>query len=217
MSWGLVAVGVSALGSAASVSGAKQDSKRAARSANSALAFEQQQYDDWKEVYGPMEENLANYYSQVTPEYYAAQGLEAFNEQVQTSQTRMQENFAQRGIDPMSGIAVSMEAQNELANAEQRATIRRDAPRQAIEDQAKFLQIGMGNNPTGGLSDSLNAKSANDQRQSAAAQQAAGQALIATGKTIGRAIDSYNPTPETPYTAPAPVTVPAANSSYITY
>ncbi len=41
------------------------------------LDFAREQYDDWKELYGPIEKNLATYYQGVTPETYAAVGLES--------------------------------------------------------------------------------------------------------------------------------------------
>ena len=42
-----------------------------------------------------------------------------------------------------------------ISSAEARASIRREAPRQAIEDQSRFLQIGMGQNPGSSVGDEL--------------------------------------------------------------
>lgn len=172
---------------------ANKVSKRAEKSSDAAIGFEQEKYDDWQEVYGPLQDNLANYYENVSPEYYAATGLETFEQQYQTALTRMDENLAQRGIDPSSGIAASLESQAELNAAETRAGIRKDAPRQAAEDKSRFLQIGLGQNPGSSFSSALQNRASLQTQQAGYAQQAAGEAIGAAIPAIGRAIDQYNP------------------------
>jgi type II secretory pathway pseudopilin PulG len=198
MSWGLVAVaGATVVSGAMSSRSASKQADAASDASAAQLAFEQERYDDWKAVYGPIQDNLSNYYSNVTPEYYAAVGLETFEQQYQTSLQRMDENFAQRGIDPSSGIAASLETQAELGAAETRAAIRRDAPRQAAEDKSRFLQIGLGQNPASSVSGALSQQAQVAQQNSLAAQQAAGQAWSAAIPSVGRAIDAYNTRPVT--------------------
>lgn len=203
MSWGLVAVAGATVVSGAMSSKAAGDAADASSDAAAAqLAFEQQRYDDWQAVYGPIQDNLSNYYQNVTPEYYAAVGLETFEQQYQTSLKRMDETFAQRGIDPSSGLAASMEAQAELAAAETRAGIRRDSERQAAEDQSRFLQIGLGQNPASSVSGALSQQTQMAQQQSIAAQQAAGQAWAAAIPAVGQAVTAWNtPAPTTQATA----------------
>ena len=174
---------------------ANKASKRAKKSSDATIAFEQEKYDDWQEVYGPLQDNLANYYENVSPDYYAATGLEAFEQQYQTALTRMDENLAQRGIDPSSGLATSLESQAELDAAETRASIRRDAPLQAAEDKTRFLQIGLGQNPSSSLSSALQQRANIQNQQAGQAQQAAGQAIAQAIPTVGRAIDAYNTQP----------------------
>jgi len=198
MSWGLVAVAGATVVSGAMSSRSASKSADAASDASAAqLAFEQERYDDWQAVYGPIQDNLSNYYQNVTPEYYAAVGLETFEQQYQTSLQRMDENLAQRGIDPSSGIAASLESQAELNAAETRAGIRRDSTQQAAEDQSRFLQIGLGQNPASSVSGALSQQASVAQQNSIAAQQAAGQAWSAAIPSVGRAIDAYNTQPVT--------------------
>lgn len=206
MSWVATAVvGSAVVGGIMSSKSAKKQAKSADRATDASseataaqLAFEQERYDDWNAVYGPLQENLANYYQNVTPDYYAAVGLEQFQKEYQTGLTRLNENLAQRGIDPSSGIQASLESQAELSAAETRASIRRDAPQQAAEDKSRFLQIGLGQNPassvSGALSQSANMRQQNALIQGQNAQNADAAAGAAWGQvipSIGRAIDAY--------------------------
>ena len=196
MSWGLVAVaGATIIGGVMSSKSASKSSKAASQASGAQLAFERERYDDWTAVYGPLQENLAEYYSNVTPDYYATIGLETFEQQYQAGLQRLDESFAQRGIDPSSGIAMSLEQQAELNAAEARAGIRRDAPRQATEDKSRFLQIGLGQNPASSVSGALSQQAQVAQQQSTYANQAAGDAWAAAIPTVGRAIDAYTTKP----------------------
>ena len=176
---------------------ASKQAKAAGKSADAQLAFEQERYDDWQAVYGPLQDNLSTYYQNISPDYYASVGLETFEQQYQTSLQRLDETLAQRGIDPSSGIATSLEAQAEIAAAETRAGIRRDAPRQAMEDKTRFLQIGLGQNPASSVSGALSQQAQVAQQQSAIAQQAEGQAWSQAIPAVGRAVDAYTNRPVT--------------------
>lgn len=207
--WVAGAVAVGSIGSSYMASkSADKAGKRAAASSDAAIGFEQEKYDDWNEVYGPIQDNLASYYENVSPDYYAATGLETFEQQYQTAQTRINENLAQRGIDPSSGIAISLESQGALNAAETRAGIRKDAPRQAAEDKSRFLQIGLGQNPGSSLSSALQNQASNLQQQAGYANQAAGQAISKAipqaTQFIGKAIDTY-PTSGSQVIAGSPV------------
>jgi len=167
-------------------------SDAAAASEARALAFEREKYDDWNETYGDIQDNLADYYNNVTPEYYAAVGVEKFNEEFQVGMKRIDENFAQRGIDPSSGISSSIKSQAKLDAAETRAGIRRDAPRQAREDQRSFLQIGLGQNPGSSLSGALANTATNKANTASNAATAAGNAWSAAIPAVGNAIGAWN-------------------------
>jgi len=200
MSWGLVAVaGATTLSAGMSYIGSRSASKDASKASAAQLAFEQEKYDDWNETYGPIQGNLANYYENVTPDYYASVGLEEFETQYQTSLTRLAESFTQRGIDPSSGIGASLESQAELSAAETRAGIRRDAPIKAAEDKSRFLQIGLGQNPGSSMSATMAQQSTNAANTANAANAATSQAISQTIPAIGKAINAYtNRTPPPP-------------------
>ena len=172
---------------------ASKATKASSEASDAQLSFEYEKYDDWNETYGPLQENLADYYNNVTPEYYAAVGVEKFNEEFQVGMKRIDESFAQRGIDPSSGIAGSVKSQAELDAAETRAGIRREAPRQATEDQGRFLQIGMGQNPGSSVSSTLAQKSREQAITAQNAQTAAGNAWSSAIPAAGKAIEAWNP------------------------
>ena len=197
MSWGLVAVaGATTVAAGMSYAGSRSASKDASAASAAQIAFDQEKYDDWNETYGPLQDNLADYYSNVTPDYYASVGLEEFETQYQTSLDRIDENLIQRGIDPSSGIGASIEAQAELSAAETRAGIRRDAPRQAAEDKSRFLQIGLGQNPGSSISSTLAQRSEQAADAAAAASTATSTAITAAIPAIGTAISAYNKSKE---------------------
>lgn len=178
---GAVVVGTVA-GAAISADAAKDASRTAAAANDASLAFEYEKYDDWQATYGSIQDNLSDYYQNLTPEYYAAVGLEAFNQEQQASMTRVEQSLAQRGLAD-SSLATSIEAQSELDAAETRAGIRRDAPAQARQEQSNFLSMGLGVNPGNSVSAAL-------QSQANTATQYAQQSEIAAGQAIGTAVSS---------------------------
>lgn len=209
MSWGNVALGGSAIisGVMASKSSDKA-SKRASKASAEQLAFSREQYEDWKAIYGPMQENLANYYANVSPEMYAAQGLEAYQQEYETSMKRLDETLAQRGIGD-SPIAISLREQAGLQAAEERAEIRRDAPRMAAEDKTRFLQIGMGQNPAQSLQQTLAQRTQSASQYALASEQAAGRAVGQSITTVGQVVYDYLNRPDTTALADDPRTTPA--------
>jgi len=194
MSVAWVGAGIAAVGAISSNVNANKASGDANRQSASSLAFEQQKLNDWNETYGPVQDNLSDYYNNLTPEYYEAVGLENFAQEQQTAMARLDESLAQRGLDPSSGISTSLHAQSELEGAESRATIRRDAPRAVAEDKSRFLSIGLGQNPGSSLSTALANQASAAQSRATASEQAAGQAIGAAINTAGTALVDYQPT-----------------------
>ena len=196
-----VAIPAVAVGSAViSSSAASRDSKRAAAADKAALAFEQEKYDDWMNVYGDIQSNLGKYYNSLTPEYYEAVGLEAFKKERQTAMKRLDEQFAQAGISPRSGVALSIKSQNEMASARNRADIRRSAPSMAAEEKRQFLQVGLGQNPGAGVGTQLSNQAIGANQRAAQSSQAAGQAMSNAVSTVGTALGDYFAKPEQPTT-----------------
>ena len=177
------AIGGSVISSRAS----SKASKRAADAQDAQLSFDMERYDDWQNIFGGVQENLANYYNSISPDYYVAAGLEAFEKEREAQMGKLNETLAQRGLSN-SGLAATVATENAISSAEARASIRREAPRQAREDQSSFLQIGMGQNPGSSVSSTLGSIATNAQTQANQASQAAGQAVSSAISSTGKAI-----------------------------
>lgn len=115
-------------------------------------------YDDWMAIYGPIEENLGEFYNNLTPETYAAAGLEYNQQEFQKQKTQALETVAQRGL-ATSGINAAIDTQLALGKAKADATTRRDAPFKVAAEKSQFLSQGKGNAfmpPTGTVGSVLN-------------------------------------------------------------
>jgi hypothetical protein len=114
----------------------------------------EQQMADWENTYGGVEDNLAEYYNNLSPTSFAAEGLEAYQKEYQSAIAQYQETMAQRGLSG-TGMESSTLAQSELAKAAQRASIRREAPKQVAEQKRSWLELGMQKDPTNRYGDYL--------------------------------------------------------------
>ena len=181
---------VGVAGAAMSASASRSASKKAAASAANQLEFEKARYDDWQNVFGPVQENLSNYYQSITPDYYEAAGLEAFQKERDAQMQQLQENLAQRGL-ATSGVTAALERSNAIDTAQTRANIRREAPAKAAEEQSRFLQIGMGLNPSASYSSALSQTAQAQQANANLQAQAAGSAISNAVGTVGSALSDY--------------------------
>lgn len=181
----VVAAGVGYAGQRQSAKAQRRAADQQAQAMHEQLEWEKQQYADWEKVYGPIQNNLSNFYSNLSPDYYAAVGIENFNKQFQASMQRIETSLAQRGIDPASGIQASLTQQAELSAAETRATLRRDSERMMREDQMGFLGLGMQHNPAQGVSQALGAQSVHSSAMLQQANANYAQAQQAFGQSIG--------------------------------
>ena len=195
-----ISAATSLAGSAMSSKAASKDSKRAAEADKAALAFEQEKYDDWMAVYGDLQSNLGKYYNSLTPEYYEAVGLEAFEKERQTAMTKLNEHFAQAGISPRSGVALSIKGQQDMEAARNRADIRRSAPSMAAEEKRQFLQVGLGQNPGAGVGQQLSNQAISANQRASQSSKAAGQAMSSAVSTVGTALGDYFAQPAQPTT-----------------
>ena len=171
-----VTAGASVFGASKASSAAKSASKSEAAAEAAALEFQQQQYQDWQDIYGPIQDNLSMYYQNINPDYYEATGLANFQKERQQQLTDLNTSLAQRGLTN-SGLAATVKRENAIDTAEQRAQIRTNATQQAIADQSNFLQIGMGINPASSYGSTLNQIAQNKAVTAQNAQTAAGTAV----------------------------------------
>lgn len=185
MSWGAVAIaGATVAGSVISSISASKASKASAKASGDELAFNQQRYDDWMNVYGPIQDNLSDYYSSLTPDYYEAIGLEAFETEREQAQMQLDQNLAQRGLTN-SGVALELQNNLDTQSAEKRADIRRQAPALVAQDQQNFLNLGQGQGTS--AASSVAGTLAN---QSSAARQQANAANTAAGNSWGSTVNT---------------------------
>ena len=176
---------------------ADRSSRRAERAANTELGFQQERYDDWMEVFGPIQDNLSEYYNNLSADYFEAVGIEAFEKERALALAQVEENLAQRGITD-SGLAADLRKDLALEAAQTRAQIRRDAPRLAAEDKSRFLQIGMGLNPAESLAATLANRTDQLSREARSAQAASAQITADALSTAGTALaDYFNEQPST--------------------
>lgn len=185
------------IGGVASIGGAllgKKASDKATAAASeaeaAALAFEREKYDDWQTVFGPIQQNLSNYYSNLTPESYEAIGLEAIQREYSTLETRLNETLAQRGLTN-SGAALALEKDLSIQEAEAKADVRRSAPTMAAAEKAGFLQIGLGSNPSISMSSALQSTAAGARDRANTAQANYAQALGSAVSTVGKGLSDY--------------------------
>lgn len=206
MSWVAVGVaGASLVGTVVASNASSKAAKAANASAKQNTDFSKQQYEDWKAVYGPIQNNLSAYYSNLSPDYYATVGLENYETERQSALEDLGASLAQRGIQD-SGVAAKLKSDKRINAASDRATIRRNATQQVMDKQQGFLAVGMGNNPTNNYGQAL-ANDANYARQTAnTAAQATGQAYSSAATTVGSLVQTglaaYN---KSGTQAPAPI------------
>lgn len=209
MSWGAVAVAGAAVGgSLLSSRSASKATAAQSKASSDELAFNQQRYDDWINVYGPIQDNLSDYYEQLTPEYYATMGLEEFEKERASAQEALTTNLAQRGIAANSGVALQLQNNLDTQSAETRASIRRNAQSTVNQEKQNFLSIGIGSNPAGNVANTLANQTANATNLANAANTAAGQSWGNTVNTLFQSGGLVNNlvTGLSSQQAPAPIT-----------
>lgn len=172
---------------------AQQNSDYASAIAAESIAFQKEQYADWKAVYGDIQQNLSDYYKSLTPERVTALGLQNVQKEYQMAVTDITATAAQRGIAG-SGLETNALFNARLDNAKSRATVRTMAPSQVAQEKAGFLSIGLGQG-TQMLSLINNAYGTSVNQRSTAFQSYLGQAsglkagnMNAMGDVIGAGI-----------------------------
>lgn len=187
------AVGVVAASALVSAKSAKDASKVASGASAAELRFAEEQQARFEEIYGPVEDNLASYYNQLTPDYYAVQGLEAFQQEQDQALTKVRETLAQRGLAD-SGVAAATEIAFGQSEAQNRARIISEAPEKVAAKKLDFLSVGKGNAPTG-VQDALSGQAADAAKSAQQASAAAGAAVSAAANRIATGLSPSQPTP----------------------
>ena len=150
-------IGSAAVGAVSSSKSAKSQSSAANAASASAdaaallqyetsmeqLDFAKQQYQDWQNVFGPIQQNLANYYNSLSSDTVAALGLQSIEQEYHRSATQLDESLAKRGMTNSGALAAGF-TELEKARMLGRADVRAQAPLVASSQKASFLSAGMG-------------------------------------------------------------------------
>ena len=206
-------IGSAVLGAAASSKSAKSansSANAATASADAAarlqyeasseqLAFSKQQYDDWQSIYGPIQDNLSNYYKNLSSDSIASLGIQSIEKEYARSSQLLEQTLAKRGITNSGATTQSM-TQLESARMLGRAEVQANAPMVAAQQQQGFLNAGLGiqsqalsgiNSAYGTQISLLGQQAANatSQANNYSNQAAAGYAGI--GSSVGQGINTY--------------------------
>lgn len=108
-----------------------------------AVEFQKEQYEDWKSIYGEVQDNLGDYYNSLSADTLAATNLQAQQTEFQSLRKQLEQTLEQRGLGD-SKFATSQEMSLAAYNASQRTAIRAAAPGQAAAEKLGFLGVGLG-------------------------------------------------------------------------
>ena len=114
------------------------------RLARENIAFQKEIYSDWRAVFGNIQTELGQYYSNLAPEDVIVEGRELIKKGSQKASTKVQEIYAQRGIGGGRAEASTLSNlayQTELSEANLRA----NAEGIVAERQQGFLSLGLNN------------------------------------------------------------------------
>lgn len=194
----LASKGASKSAGAASAASAMGD-QLAYEASMAELAFAKEQQANWDKVYGPMQDNLGEYYKTLTPEKYEAMGVQKINEEFAKSEQAVTKALAQRGISNSGIAAASITSLNQTA-ATDRAAVRATAADAAAAEKKSFLQMGLGQssginqlmtnsyNAQAAVGNNISAKNANMANNY---NKIAEDAMSGVGAAIGQGISSY--------------------------
>lgn len=191
---GAAVVGAAASSSAASKASKSANAATAASSEASAaqIAFSREQYEDWKAVFGDVQDNLSAYYKNLTPASIEVAGTQAIKQEYAAVSKNLTQALAQRGI---ASSGLEAQAMTDLATkqAQDTALVRVQAPVLAAQEKMKFLALGLGQ----GTAAAANVGSAYQTQATLASQQAgmynqqAAQASAGVGSALGSGINAY--------------------------
>lgn len=143
------------------------------------------EHSQWESVFGPIRDNLSNFYQNLSPEQLIASGVAEHRKAFDVADKQVQQSFAQRGINSAAQDAIQAQGRYGLAN--DLATMRQQAPMQVANAQQGFLanSKNMMNPATANLANAANLSmgARNQQgRQALARAQSNSQADLARGQ-----------------------------------
>jgi hypothetical protein len=122
---------------------AKAASDRSYALTKEQLDFQRKQYDDWKNIYGPLQEDLGTYFKNLNGDNLAAKQIEAIQRESQQAQTNVDQQLAQRGLS-QSGLTAEALMRNQATASMAKANVRANADQLAAQQKMGFLGLGLG-------------------------------------------------------------------------
>ncbi|MDX9738851.1 MAG: tail fiber domain-containing protein [Candidatus Dojkabacteria bacterium] len=107
------------------------------------LDFTKEQYADWEKAFGSIQENLGEYYNNLSGTKYTNRALAAEAQEYSRANTELNSMLAQRG---MSGSGMEAAAKTALlsSSVQNRAIIRATADDTVAQQKMNFLGLGLG-------------------------------------------------------------------------
>ena len=210
---GAAIIGSAAIGAGVSMSSASKASKSSSAALASADAASQLQYEvsmeqkkkkktqyaNWENIFGPIQQNLSNYYKNINPDTIASSGLQNIEQSYTQSRQNLDQQLAKRGISN-SGAAAAGLTQLETARMLGKAEVNTNAPMIAAQQQSNFLAGGLGQQSQlqSGISNTYSnqmnmfgQQALNKQNMSNQYANQAAQAYSGIGSSIGSGINTY--------------------------
>jgi len=107
------------------------------------LAFQREQYEDWKDIYGELQEDIGTYYMNISGDRLAIEQIEAIQREGQLAQEEIDQSLAQRGLTG-SGLEAEFLNMNTMGMAMEKAKVKADADELAMQRKMAFLGLGLG-------------------------------------------------------------------------
>lgn len=194
-----VGAGVSAYGAYSSNKASGDAAKKQSRLMKQQLQFDMKVYEDWQRIYGGIEENLSNYYKDLSPDRVAAVDINSIQESYAASKENIIREFKQRGFDT-SGLEGAALTNLESNRANVSAAARAGAEQKVMSAQTQFLAAGKGGQAlaTNGLNNTYTNQAGIYGNQA----QLAGQGVAAGLQGVTQSLNNYAymnlNTPQTP-------------------
>ena len=210
---GAAIIGAAAIGAGTSYMSAKSSSKSADKAYASAdaasqlqyetsieqLNFQKEQYADWENIFGPIQDNLSSYYKNLSADSVASLGIQNIEQSYVQSRQNLDTQLAKRGITNSGATAAgltSLENTRMLGKAEVRST----AEQTVAQQQLGFLSAGLGlqsglqqgvSNAYSNQANILGQQSTADTNSANNYSNQAAQAYSGIGSSVGTGISSY--------------------------
>ena len=110
------------------------------------LKYSKDLYANWQAVYGDIQDNLGEYYKNLSVDKVTTLGLQNQQLEFQKAVKLLEKEAAKKGISD-SGIEFTAKTNAAFQNAEAKAKIRTFAPEVVAQAQQGFLTLGLGSQP----------------------------------------------------------------------